>query len=367
MRPDSHCASFGDFILNVHSRELLNRGVRVKLQAQPLEVLVLLVDRRGELVTREELRQRLWDSNTYVDFDQGLNKAIKKIREALNDSADDPKYIQTLSRRGYRFVGNITWDGQPSSTPDASPLANNLRPLSSATAGKHKLWLGLIAVAVILAAGIIATWLVLRNRSAIRPIGDAHPALTRLTFDSGLQFGATFSPDGRFIAFSSDRGGKFDIWLQQMGSAAPHQITTLPGHNWQPDWSPDGSQIVFRSEGDQDGLFVVPAFGGQERRISTFGYRPRWSPDGKQILFEDTFAPGLGKTYVTTADGQAPREILAAFFGKEHITTRSVEWYPVGERVSVLGGSDEDGGFWTLDLDGRHVVSRKLIPPYGSN
>ena len=116
-------------------------------------------------------------------------------------------------------------------------------------------------------------------------------SLTRLTFDDGLQFGATWSPDGRFIAYSSDRGGKFDIWVQQVSGGDPVQITKGPGQNWQPDWSPDGKYIAYRSESGEGGLFVIPALGGAglERRITAFGYYPRWSPDSSQILFQTHF------------------------------------------------------------------------------
>ena len=118
-------------------------------------------------------------------------------------------------------------------------------------------------------------------------------ALARITFDDGLQNEATWSPDGRFIAYSSDRGGKFDIWVQQVSGGDPVQITRGLGQNWQPDWSPDGKNIVYRSEDGDGGLFVVPAFGGdgRERRIASFGYHPRWSPDSSQILFQTQFLP----------------------------------------------------------------------------
>ena len=109
--------------------------------------------------------------------------------------------------------------------------------------------------------------------------------LTRVTFDDGLQIGATWSPDGRFIAYSSDRGGKFDIWVQQVTGGNPVQVTKRPGQNWQPDWSPDGRFIAYRSEYGEGGLFVVPALGGEglERKITSFGYSPQWSPDGSSF------------------------------------------------------------------------------------
>src|ERR1700675_442702 len=99
---------FGIFQLDLRAGELHKAGVKVKLQDQPFRVLALLIDHAGQVVTREELRQRVWPSNVYVDFDQGLNNAIKKVREALGDTADSPRFIETVARHGYRFVAPVS-------------------------------------------------------------------------------------------------------------------------------------------------------------------------------------------------------------------------------------------------------------------
>ena len=106
--PPTDIFHFGIFQLDLKAGELHKAGVKVKLQDQPFRVLALLVDRAGQVVTREELRQRVWPSNVYVDFDQGLNNAIKKVREALGDSADSPRFIETVARHGYRFVATVS-------------------------------------------------------------------------------------------------------------------------------------------------------------------------------------------------------------------------------------------------------------------
>ena len=99
---------FGIFEADLQTGELRKRGVRIRLQEQPFQVLAVLLARPGELVTRDELRGRLWTADTFVDFDHGLNKAINKIREALGDSAESPRFVETVARRGYRFIADVT-------------------------------------------------------------------------------------------------------------------------------------------------------------------------------------------------------------------------------------------------------------------
>src|SRR5579863_7139517 len=113
------CIRFGDFELDFKAGVLRKNGIRVRCQEQPLQVLAALAERPGELVTREELRRRVWPQDTFVDFDHALNTAIKKIRAALNDDADAPRYIETVPRRGYRFLATVERESslQPASAP----------------------------------------------------------------------------------------------------------------------------------------------------------------------------------------------------------------------------------------------------------
>src|ERR1700757_3852790 len=111
---------FGVYEADVRAGELLRDGSKIKLQEQPFQVLVALLERPGDVVTREDLRQRLWPSDTFVDFDHSLNTAINKLREALRDSASSPRYVETLARRGYRFLGTVE---RPDATPDSAPAA----------------------------------------------------------------------------------------------------------------------------------------------------------------------------------------------------------------------------------------------------
>ncbi|MCP5119632.1 MAG: transcriptional regulator, partial [bacterium] len=98
---------FGPFEVNLAAGELRKAGTRIKLQDQPFRILTILLSRPGEVVTREELREKLWPDGTFVEFEHSLNTSINKLRRALNDSADTPRYIETVPRRGYRFVGDV--------------------------------------------------------------------------------------------------------------------------------------------------------------------------------------------------------------------------------------------------------------------
>ena len=115
---------FGSFELDFKASELRKQGAKVKLQEQPFQILQVLVQRPGEIVTREELQQKIWPSDTFVDFDHGLYNAIKRLREALGDSADTPRFVETLSRRGYRFVGKIECDAPQMRSLAVLPLEN---------------------------------------------------------------------------------------------------------------------------------------------------------------------------------------------------------------------------------------------------
>ena len=138
-RHGSARARFGPFEVDLHTHELWKFGTRLKLVGQPFEILAVLLSQPGELVTREELRTRLWPADTFVDFNHGLNAAVNKLREALSDSADAPRYVETLPRRGYRFMATVEWveakrvmaEIAMAKTPDAL-LGETVKPPSPA-------------------------------------------------------------------------------------------------------------------------------------------------------------------------------------------------------------------------------------------
>ena len=157
----SRRVSFGVFDLDLGTGELRKHGLRVRLQRQPFEVLALLIERAGDVVTREELQQKLWPANTFVDFDHGLNKAINKIREALGDSAEAPRFVETVARRGYRFLADVKVSSPATIAPPApveKPEPLPAEPLAPPAVAERHTWTWTVAaslVAVLATAGVV--------------------------------------------------------------------------------------------------------------------------------------------------------------------------------------------------------------------
>src|SRR6267142_1996934 len=128
---------FGVYELDCDAMELRKHGVLIRLQEQPLRVLATLVERPGEIVTREELRERIWGKDTFVDFDQSLNKAVNRVREALHDNAGTPQYVETVPRRGYRFIAPVTGDNPTDQRGPTAP-SNAIPDVDVRKSGWHK-------------------------------------------------------------------------------------------------------------------------------------------------------------------------------------------------------------------------------------
>ena len=387
---------FADFRLDCGGFELRYNGHSVRVERKPMELLILLASREGQLVTRAEIAQRLWSSEVFVDTEHGINTAIRKLRYLLRDDPDDARFIQTVTGMGYRFIAPVIKVETPEmdETADSRSIARGLRegPADMAmTENSHaitgpsvepfpaphaappveeprprtKRVRAILATCSICVLFVAVGWFAYTQWRANRPTTPLQRSLTRLTFDPGLQIDATWSPDGRYIAYASDRGGKFAIWVQQISGGDPVQVTHGPAQNWQPDWSPDGSYIAYRSEEGDGGIYIVPALGGAElqRKIAPFGYYPRWSPDGSQILFRTTEYLGLNRFYVVGLDGGEPREVLTQFAIENGQSAISAAWYPDGKRVTVwVWNPTWTPNFWTVPLDGGTAIHSEFTP-----
>jgi Tol biopolymer transport system component len=300
----------------------------VSIADQPLRVLEVLVEHAGVVVSREQLRARLWPADTFVDFEHGLNAAVKRVRDALGDSADHPRFIETVPKRGYRFVAPVEGLAPPPAEDSARLRGTRLRVLA-ATA----------VLAVILAS--VAGWRLLRPTPAPEPAST----LRRLTFDSGLQTDPTVSPDGTLIAYASNQSGNFEIWVRPLAGGDPYPVTSDPADDTQPDWSPDGKWIAFRSERTwadarsqqtAGGLFRVSVADRRVERISPYGYGPRISPDGAWVVFGAS-AFFSATYYLAAADGTGAAVIAGAPSAMASRESTAIGWHPGGRLVFLHG------------------------------
>ncbi len=289
-------------------------------------MLVYLLEHSGQLVSREDLRGVLWAADTFVDFDHSLNTAMMKLRDALGDVADSPVYIETIPKRGYRFIAPITQPADPG-TQSLSPSSVAVDsappipiPATPPAAGpsplRHPI---MLALGLLLAVSMAVIAFLLVHRPGSQSLANAERKLLRtvpVTSAAGDAISPVFSPDGREIAFvwdGSDRKG-YDLYVQLIGADLPLRLTYHQrGLIGPAAWSPDGQEIAFqRCDGKNDGVFAVPALGGEERQLTTttcYYTTPNplaWIADGNDILMVDRCTPDgrFGVVDLTLATGQ---------------------------------------------------------------
>lgn len=253
---------FGPYTIDPDRLVLRKHNVRVKLQRQPFKLLLLLIDRRGSVVDRDTMIQELWGDGTQVDFDRSLNFCVSQIRSALSDDAASPKYIETVHREGYRFLGEIDPGEQEVTEQPPAPAPPDRRRFMLVAAG---------GIASVAGAGVLL------SRFSARKTATP-PSPIPLTGLAGRLGGPAFSPDGKQIAFSwmkEDRPRRAEIHVKLIGSAETLALTTGDGLDEFPVWAPDGKTIYFtREQGADVAIWQVPALGGSAKRIAYLGPAP---------------------------------------------------------------------------------------------
>jgi len=288
---------FGKFEVDLRSGELRKQGHKIRIQPQPIKLLAVLLERPGELVTRDELRKRLWPSELYVDFEHGLNRSINKLRRALLDEASSPLYIETLATRGYRFIAPVEVES-PSveSDPKTISPADSGKPPAVASSSWRQRFI-LSACAVLLPALIFfSIWRPSQPISVAFPVNNLLRPVPLVSFANGEPLLPAFSPDGSRIAYS---WGAADGWHLEVKDVNTDTHLRLTQHGADfppgPSWSPDGSQIAFARAGaaDERGIYIISSIGGPERKLHSLAFwtvpqrMVSWSPDGRWIAFAD--------------------------------------------------------------------------------
>ncbi len=365
--------TFGPFEVNTSASELLKGGTRVRLPAQPFAILLLLLKTPGELVTREQLREQIWTEGTFVDFEHGLNAAMNKLRRALSDSAEKPRYIETIPGRGYRFVGMPDSEHVVPISLLAGPEARPAHPRRPSVAvWERLLWTAgaLVCLGVGLRLHDAPAWLPFWKPTPVATdAGLGGFQLNQLTRDAGLSHRPALSPDGKLLAYSSDasQDGGMDLYVKQVAGGQPIRLTFDGAGNTWPDFSPDGSKIVFRSNRGGGGIYEIPAFGGHSRLLARGGFRPRFSPDGTKVAYwsgsETIYAtiPGTASVWVVRTAGGQPQRVAPGL-----TAARNPIWSPDGKRLLFIGYAsaklydDANLDWWLAPVDGSEGVRTGL-------
>ena len=331
---------FGPFAFYEESGELSKHGVRIRLQGQPLQILSNLIREPGRVVTREEFQQQLWSASTFVDFEHGLNAAVNRLRQALGDTADNPRYVETLPGRGYRFIATVEGLASPSPVllmaPNRAPatvLPETIipeqiqietpapRPDESDRRGRMS-WIIAAAVIISVFLGYLAfSRLPSSSRASSIRFSISPPEGYAMEAGSSRQTFA-LSPDGTRLAFTAlDASGRFQVFIRDLDGIDARPLANSKG-SYNVFWAPNGRSLFLtvgkdlrRSTLENDsyqvvcdtpplmlsGLlmgpnllisgrmtnYVVPVTGGTPRPIKELYNWPQMLPDGQHLLYTD--------------------------------------------------------------------------------
>jgi Tol biopolymer transport system component/DNA-binding winged helix-turn-helix (wHTH) protein len=349
--PSDTAYQFGQFEVNAASGELLKNGKRVRLQEQPFRLLVVLLENAGEVVTREDLSSRIWPQDTFVDFDGSLRVAVRKLREALDDDAESPRYVETIPKRGYRFLGPAVRPAEvlpllaaPPTSAASALVVTAPGAVTVPKAASAERWvIGLTGAAVIV-IGLFAYWLTL----PVRP--PRVLSSTQLTFD-GLSKQPPILTDGSrlYFAVPSSPTGPYEVATTggeparlAMPNMNPFHFESLAAI------SMDGSELLLQSSQAylwRGPLWVMPTISGPGRRINDVtSTDAAWFPDGKRIVYASGRA-----LYVAKSDGTDSRQ-----FVKVNGTPSWMRWSPDGRllRFTVTDLQTNTTSLWEVRDEG---------------
>ena len=370
----SRVLRFGTFELDLAAGELRKSGRKVRVQEQPFQLLAALVEKQGEVVTREELKDKLWPGDTYVDFDRSLNTAASKLRDALGDSASSPRFIETLPRRGYRFlasvesVGELVVDRDESSGVAPDTLLDSDGPPRNKLEQQNRLLrLGFVAVVTVSIEAIgfsVFQWLDQPSATETMPLRKLSFTPPQELVRRWSAFQLAVSPNGRHVAFMA--GNAPTLWIRDL---ANEQAREIPGteNALFPFWSPDSESIGFGTDNEVKKVSVEGAGAITLCELPSANYLGgSWSPDGDSIIF---VSDRPWKVYEVPARGGSPQVLFKQEASEEGPRAAYPGFLPSeaaarGVVFTVGVFPDTDIAVKNLETGEQHVLGTGAYPRY---
>ena len=340
-RPACACARFDCFELDLSSGELRKVGAKTtRIQPKPLQVLRLLLEAGGKVVTREQLRTALWPEQPFVDSEHGVNTAVRKLRQALEDPVENPRFIETLPKIGYRFLSSVEWishKNEIEQSSGATPPAQAGQERSPSLRSVTRQWRSsTVTPLIVFAVAVAAVTFVGLSAKLLSRIGVRRPlrhavSERRLTAnpDDTPVTGGVISPDGKYLAYSDATG----LYLRQVDSGETHPVPLPKSFDALVEsWFPDDSHLLVSHVEDPlqpPGLWVISVVGGSPRMVTDDGSLAAVSPNGLQIAFSRHNGAGQ-EIWVMQADGDYARRLISS--KEDHISR--VAWAPDGNRFA---------------------------------
>jgi DNA-binding winged helix-turn-helix (wHTH) protein/Tol biopolymer transport system component len=347
---------FGAFELDAATGELRKSGISIRIHPQPFRVLILLTERPGQIVTRNEIQHCLWSDSTFVDYERGINFCINQIRGALGDDADTPRYIETLPRRGYRFIAAVSpacaWrpnlvvpkrddlahvangNGHVlASLNDAAPCLAAIEE-DSVPKNSNVLWrrllLGTELAIFVLALSLGWRWF--RHQHTAPSVALSERQLTHNPPEN-RNLGDAISPDGKHVAFIDVKG----LHLLAIDTGELHDIAlpqAMVSKLWAVQWFSDGENLLLRTATEAEGnvLWLVSVFGGSPRKLREHAWPAATSPESLSIAF---ITGQLNELWVMEASGDTLKKVLTSD-GR----LGNVAWSPTGRRLAFIRNSN---------------------------
>jgi Tol biopolymer transport system component/DNA-binding winged helix-turn-helix (wHTH) protein len=342
---------FGEFTLDLRSGELTRGDHRVLLADQPFRLLVTLIKERGQLVTRETLQQQVWTDHTFVDFEAGLNATVKRVREVLGDSAASPVFIETLPRRGYRFIApvEVVTDGEGHSAEAVPPPAATTtepRPAATARGARRVLRGRWLTIAMAAAAIAVAIGARASRHPPTRTAGDRSDEMIRVT-NLGTVTRASLSADGGDLAYITRDGIQESLWIRHGDANAVRLTGPLDGAFDSLTVAPHGFvyYTFFSPNKANVALYRVPIRGGSPEVVIDASGWVAFSPDGSRYASIRNLSVMLRESRVMVVDtASGATRVVATRRTPESFVMLKPAWSPDGNHLALFTASDRTPG-----------------------